>query len=473
MAGRLTSSAFIRRAREAGWLDGQELKVLDIGASGDLDPFWDQFRPQLRAVGVDPLVPETERLNAAETDPLIRYVEAWVGTGMPADFPAGARTLFGQTSARRAQVAAQRNYVQAIFNSGAPLAYSEHHITLDQLVAQGMPPDPDVIKIDVDSFESFVLEGAAATLGGGGVVLVECECVLHELIGAPWRCFADVDTLLRRAGFRLLDLASYRYTRSTLPGRFAYGMQAQTTTGQVQSCDAVWFQDPSVDEAALERLRAHPGKLAKLVMLLEGYGFPDVAAAILTRLRETGLVPAAINVDAALDWLVPENPFGATTHADYLATFDADPRRFEPHGWRAAELAGRTRAMKPVAEVLNGSSWFRAYDGAELSASEGHTCIVTAPLPWSYAAALPLNTDALAPGEFVVELDMELESGAAYATLATDDLETIGEQVPVPEGHGTLRLNAPAASGFTRVLRRNGGCAEPSRMVVAGVRCLQ
>jgi len=351
-SGSSTNSAFVRRAINAGWLKEDPLRLLDIGASGGISTFWDQFRPRLYAIGIDPLIREVERLNAAEADPAIRYLHGWVGPGHPIE-AAPMETLFSRTSAARA--CDSETYTVKMFNSGAPIAYSDQHFTVDGLITDGILPDPDVIKIDVDFFESFVLDGAAHTITTGKVLLIECECGFHDGIGAPWRGFSYVDTALRAAGYRLLDLEPYRYTRSALPGRFLYELPAQTESGQVIFCDAAWYLDPSIDVAALERLRADPAKLCKLVLLLEAYGYRDVAAAVLLRLIEKGLAMPERDARAALDWLVPPNPFGANTYEAYLAAFDADPRRFQPSGWAEAEAGWRAPILRPVRAALAGA----------------------------------------------------------------------------------------------------------------------
>ena len=89
-----------------------ELTVIDVGASGGIDQIWRHFEPRFRAVGFDPLVPEVERLNAAESNANVRYEAAFVGArDYSALFPESLRSdriasksneSFNGTSARRA-----------------------------------------------------------------------------------------------------------------------------------------------------------------------------------------------------------------------------------------------------------------------------------------------------------------------------------------------------------------------------------
>lgn len=350
-------SEFLRQALSDGWLEAQPLSLLDVGASGGIDGFWNQFRPQLRAVGFDPLVNEVDRLKNAEVDPQIRYEAAWVGDGTQRDWPPRGQTLHSISSAARATDLMHFDYAQVHFNSGSELVYSDRILTLDAFVEAGGIDDPDTIKIDVDGFDYFVLEGARKILQEGRVVMVECECTFHELIGSAWPCFSDIDRFMRSCGYRLVDLDPWRYTRRDLPGRFVYDIAAQTESGQVHFCDALYVLDITVDPAALARLRAHPAKLAKSVLLLEAFGYPDLAAATLMRMRAEGIGPPGLDIDTALDRLVPANPFGAADYKSYIAAFEAGPDRFMPAGWRAAES---DKPVMPTSPVVPTSLYRRA-----------------------------------------------------------------------------------------------------------------
>lgn len=50
---------------ERGAFAEDPMFVVDVGASGGIDPYWREFGRQLEAVGFDPLVAEVDRLNSA------------------------------------------------------------------------------------------------------------------------------------------------------------------------------------------------------------------------------------------------------------------------------------------------------------------------------------------------------------------------------------------------------------------------
>jgi hypothetical protein len=80
----------------------EPLFFVDVGCSEGIDAGLRQFEPNLAGIAIDPLVAEVARLTAAETNPAIAYVEAWIdlegAPGMPGD-PYG---WFPRSSARRA-----------------------------------------------------------------------------------------------------------------------------------------------------------------------------------------------------------------------------------------------------------------------------------------------------------------------------------------------------------------------------------
>jgi FkbM family methyltransferase len=349
-------SVFLQQAKERGWLNEIEIFLLDVGASGGIDSFWNQFRPHLRAVGFDPLINEVNRLNEEEVDPKVSYQAACIGDGAKHSFPDGCGFIWSFTSAHRTAAIKNLNYVETYFNRGQRLVYSDRMLRLDDFAAGAGFDDVDVVKIDTDGSDYFVLAGARRLLTEGNVLLVECECQFHELIGSQWPVFADIDRLMREAGYRLVDLDPWHYTRAELPDRFKYDIAAQTETGQVNFCDALYMLDPSIDISARKRLENNPAKLWKLAMLLKAFGYPDLAATTLLTMRKTGTLFPGLKIEEALDMMVPANPFGAATYRDYMSVFERDPTRFYSSRWREAEVAASNCDQRP-ANRLFGTYW--------------------------------------------------------------------------------------------------------------------
>ncbi len=332
MRNALLASGFIAHARERGWLDGLELTLVDVGASGGLDPLWRQFEPGLRAIGFDPLETEVDRLNQLEENPDVSYETCWVDDGLQEEPDTNTESYFALTSAYRAMQAIDHDYVKEAFNSGEEVRLTNRHIGIDAWLAESGFGDVDVLKTDTDGGDFGVLNSARRLLSEGTVLAVVAECQFHEPIGKRAPVFSEIDSLLRDAGYRLFDMDVWSYTRGALPGEFMHDIYAQTNKGQAQFCDALYMLDPVADARAYQRLVSLPDtkKLAKLVFLCEIFGLPDCAAALLNKLRNDGVTAGEIDIEEALNRLVPMNPWKARDYKTFLSEFDRDPGALFP-----------------------------------------------------------------------------------------------------------------------------------------------
>ncbi len=204
------------------------------------------------------------------------------------------------------------------------------------------------------------------------------EAQFHEMRGRRGTVYGDIDRLMRDRGYRLADLDIHRYTRAALPGHFAIDMFAQTKTGAVQACDAVYVLDPVLDPIAMQDLldRNDPRAFLKLIVLYDTFNLQDYAAALLIALRERGMSDVAgLPIAEALDMLVPErNVLGAKTYEDYIRSFESDPRQLLPARLAAAaELA----AASDLAERPGPRDWTLDMSVGEGCLKKGRT--ITSP----------------------------------------------------------------------------------------------
>ena len=333
--------------------------VLDVGASGGLEQIWRQYGALLHAHCFDPLVTEVDRLNAIEPSPNVRYHAAWI-TIADEEILAGKKapgypdTLsFHLTSAMRAARAMKQNYVQEVFNSGAPLVYADRNISIDDFCVEEKCASVDFIKIDTDGHDYYALRGAAQTLKTRGVLGLMIESQYHGSTHPYANTFSNIDLFMRECGYTLFHLDAWRYTRSGLPGVFCYDIQAQTRTGPVQWGDAVYFLDPLLHPELLDTLDAVA--LAKLLMLYDTFGLVDCVASLLQAMRDKGVELAGVDLTALLDACVPDNPYGLARYDEYIAFFDKDPTTFYPTRWDAACKKDEPEAAivepAPVAEI--------------------------------------------------------------------------------------------------------------------------
>jgi FkbM family methyltransferase len=315
-----------------------EVVVLDVGCSGGIDGFWLAFGASLRCIGFDPLVDEIERLKADNTDAGVSYEAAFVGC-LDAEllFPkeiketramARNNVWYERTSARRYTEIKSMNYIQEVFNRGKPTVYTERQITVDDYCReQGLIPD--FVKIDTDGFDIFVLVGAADSLASD-ILGCEVEAQFTGEIHPYANTFSNIERLMREAGFSLVDLETYRYSRGALPGPFVYDIAAQTSEGATNWGEAVYARDLADPDYAekFPDFQITPEAVLKLASFYELYGLPDCAAEVLVARRD--MLEPRIAVDRLLDALTPSHLGEGLSYREYVEKFAADPEALMP-----------------------------------------------------------------------------------------------------------------------------------------------
>src|SRR5215472_1144579 len=117
------------------------LCLVDVGASGGIDGYWEVFGGSLRAYGFDGLIKEVERLNAAG-GPNRRYFPYLVGE-KSYQKPQGVPNsdAFPRSTAARATEITRTNYAATYFDqTGSGLSATEM-IELDDFFLKQHPED--------------------------------------------------------------------------------------------------------------------------------------------------------------------------------------------------------------------------------------------------------------------------------------------------------------------------------------------
>jgi FkbM family methyltransferase len=302
--------------------------LVDVGASGGIDGYWDIFGDSLRAIGFDGLTNEVERLNALG-HPNRRYYSYLVGdkgyqpaTGVPDTQP------FPLTSAARAQEITKRSFAETYYDRSGQCLYATETIELDQFLRDN-PMDVDFIKIDTDGSDYQVLRGAKQLLSNGRVLGIGIEAQFHGLVHDESNTFRNIDRLLTGFGFCLFDLEVYRYSRSALPKRFLYRMPAQTEAGQVIWGDALYLRDAGRKDYESDwHITLPPHKILKLACISEVFGMEDCAAELL--LKYEPMLSGLVDVRACLDKLTPTVNGEKLSYQSYIQRFEANPEWLFP-----------------------------------------------------------------------------------------------------------------------------------------------
>lgn len=317
--------------------ESNDFNLLDIGASGGIDPLWRQFEPYLSAKCFDPLCIEVERLNKAEKNGKIEYIDSWVSC-KDQQILDGAQgcghttnSSFQKSSAVRAANAMQINYEKHYFNSDQEVIYSKNRTSIDEYIKSSNFP-ADFIKVDTDGHDYFVINGAQEAFKNHLILGVQIECQFHGSTHPHSNIFSNIDLYMRKMGYTLFDLNCWRYTREDLPGEFYYTIPAQTKRGQIQWGEAVYFLDPFTNIESRNELfkEGNQHKLIKLISLYDLYSQSDSSAGLINLMKEKNITISNVNLDKALDLLTPINKWGINNYQQYIDKFDSDPELFYP-----------------------------------------------------------------------------------------------------------------------------------------------
>lgn len=332
-------------------MDPVRFSLLDVGASGGIDPFFRQLSPRLDAVGFDPLVSEVDRLNAEETDPGVRYEACWITQGQHSPLPDGfgedtadggaVQNYFALSSAVAAHANQNYDYIKEVFNSGDEVALSDVYQSVDEWSEGADFPVLDMLKVDVDGFDFQALNGAHALLKRDVPLMIITEAQVQETTQHVKATFGDIDVYMRSLGYRMLDVDMHRYSRSALPKPFKHDIFAQTTQGGMGACDALYMPDPVLDADMFDRIMAQRGPMGfvKLLIFYDMVGLEDFAAALVLHLQERGIALPCGDETEILDCLVPENVYGEDTYAGYVAAFKKNPKGLFPQAVAAQDHA--------------------------------------------------------------------------------------------------------------------------------------
>jgi FkbM family methyltransferase len=308
--------------------------LVDVGASGGIQPYWRAFGDSLEAVGFDPLTREIDRLNAEEKNKSVRYWAASVGYRRYAELLPNYTLPNDQSYSRSSSVRAQEllrcDYPQAFFDQTHSGDLNSELIELDDYFLRQHPAAVDFLKVDTDGHDYEVLLGAEQLLAQSPVMGVLVEAAFHGPIHSSITSFSTIDIFLRNRGFSLFDMDVWRYTRAALPKPFHWRLPANTSEGPVDWADCLYLRDAAIDGYEQTwNLRLSTSKLLKLCCLCELFSLEDCAAEILLKHRDR--LEECIDVERNLDLLTPPLPDGSqVSYRGYNAFFNQNVQAFYP-----------------------------------------------------------------------------------------------------------------------------------------------
>ncbi len=406
-----------------------DLHVIDVGCSGGLAETWLKYAGLVRAIGIDPLVAEVDRLRAENQHVKHEYLCAYCSDAPgsePFPQPVVSQDWFEHpppqlrgTSALRACRLLELDHPRENFNQGEELVTGTISTTVDEIVRDAGWRHVDVLKVDTDGFDDAVLAGAKDLLARKAVSVVQVE------LSYDWTASSSADRadqLLRDNGYILIRTEPQVYSMDALPAPFQYDMFTQTTSGVVRWADAIYALPPNARDHADDCL-------ARLVAVFVALNLNDLAADVIVRHDLRNKQPGS-PWDSILDSLTP----GDTSYDEYLAEFCADPTQWLPggihgiarEGAAAINAADVADCTPNVARILGLEAG--AYGQPFTDNGAGGVTIQTPSDSWSYGGVVRLQTPAALPTELAVTLSVT-GNRVGVATLRSRD--EIATEVPV------------------------------------------
>lgn len=307
---------------DAGTFHDAPFTVIDVGCSGGLVDLADEFSPDLRAVGFDPLTTEVERLKSLEPRPGVEFEAALVGAGdayigVPRDTP----NIFDRSSAALYSRIHGFNHAREYFNAGEEIRVTDRRIRLDDWLAGRPDWRVDFLKVDTDGADLDVLVSLGERLAEPLAIYIEVS--FDGDPGPSHNVFSTIFDLLTAAGFRLFSLTPTTYARGAFPQPFEWEMPAQTVRGQIMQADALFCRDLAVEG------KDNPSRILKLASIFDLMDLQDCAGELLEAHADAIRTATTASDDAIARALAGRTPLGLTP-AESRKAFEADPSVFFP-----------------------------------------------------------------------------------------------------------------------------------------------
>ncbi len=250
-----------RRFRDA------PLGFIDIGARGGAHGLIDVVADISAVLGFEAEPEECARLNAeAATWP---YAQARMEPTAIAGSKGPATLYLTRNPNNSSLLKPSVNFSDRFGNTGLDVIKEipVETETLDAVVfgaAGGGPRWGEILKVDAQGADYFILEGATRTLAENTVAVV-CESLVIEMYEGQ-KVFSDIEQLMRERGF-----AFYGFVEMNMRSRRLLDKAALVGRERFFWGDAIFFKDPIAADGAAPQLTYRQRDALVLAALLLGY----------------------------------------------------------------------------------------------------------------------------------------------------------------------------------------------------------
>jgi FkbM family methyltransferase len=253
-------------------LKNDPLKIVDVGASGGIDPRWGKLTSFYHAVLFEPDTRQYEILKS-ESGKNLTVLNAALSSEksdkinlnlckkqqVSSVYPPNIDILDKFQDSQRFEVI---NTVTVATD------------TLNNQLRKNNVIEIDFMKIDVQGHELEILKGSSEYLDNLIGMEIEVE-FLQVYKNQP--LFCDIDAFVRKNGFELFDIRRYYWKRKE-------SVHVGNQKGQLVFGDVLYFRSP---EQVLSILNITQEKIAKAVYVYLAYGYMDLAQALVNGAAET------------------------------------------------------------------------------------------------------------------------------------------------------------------------------------------
>ena len=255
-------------------LANNPLWIVDVGASGGIDPRWTKFTTSFKGVLFEPDPREYDVLKSKSGKNLVVLNSALSDSNETIDFHLCKKQQV--SSAYLPNFDFLYKFPDAErFDITKTIKIQTD--TLDNQLKKNDIAEIDFIKIDTQGYELSILKGSIDYLNNTIGLEVEVEFAqLYE--NQP--LFNEVDRFIQQYGFELIDLKRYYWKRKE-------GTPTENQKGQLIFGDALYFKSP---EQVLLMKDINQEKIIRAICVYLVYGYIDLAKTLLIKANNNELL---------------------------------------------------------------------------------------------------------------------------------------------------------------------------------------
>lgn len=265
-------------------LANNPLWLVDVGASGGIDPRWKNFTSSLKVIMFEPDPRAYEILKSDRREDLIILNCALSDSVKDIDF----------YLCKKQQVSSAYlpnfDFLDRFPDAGRFEVLKTIKVetdTLDNQLKKNNIAEIDFVKIDTQGYELPILQGSVNSLKN--VIGLELEVEFAPLYKTQ-HLFNEVDSFARKMDFEVFDIKRYFWKRKDVNN---YGRQK----GQLVFGDALYFKSP---EQVLLMNEISQEKIARSICIYLVYGYLDLAHTLSNIANSKGMLSGELHDSVGL-----------------------------------------------------------------------------------------------------------------------------------------------------------------------------